>query len=104
MQNRLTYLKPPSFQEVSNFVKETGVSVRQFERYFGIPTKMVERAARGAINLPTEYWHIVYERIIPTYGTEPHKPMLKKEKKKVPVIKPKQTLEHHPRIDRLLKK
>lgn len=66
--NITTYLKHPSPEEILAFVKELGVSCYQFERFFGIPNGTLKHVALGTHNLPARYWHIIYEKQIPSYG------------------------------------
>lgn len=66
--NRTKYLKPPTIKQLSSFIKQLGVTDTQFERFFGIPYNMITQVRSGAKNLPAAYWHIVYEKVVPTYG------------------------------------
>lgn len=68
--NRAKYLKAPSLKEIDSFIKELNVSDNQFERFFGMAYNTIGpiRANRG--KLPAKFWHIVYEKIIPSYSTD----------------------------------
>lgn len=64
------YLKPPGISEIESFIKEVGVPLSQFERYFSIPIGVMQHVKRGARPLPVRFWPVFYERIVPQYGTE----------------------------------
>lgn len=74
------YLKPPSLAEIDAFVKELGITDAQFERYYGIPFRMMGKVRNGSKPFPKKYWHFVYEKIVPQYAI----PYTKKIKSKVP--------------------
>lgn len=62
------YLKAPTLEEVKEFISYLGVTVAQFEVYYGIPKGVVYLVMFGERNLPVKFWPIIYERIVPTYG------------------------------------
>lgn len=66
--NRIKYLKPPPIELIEEFIKELGVSDRQFERFYSIPFSTVHKVRAGERDLPAAYWEIVYKKILPTYG------------------------------------
>lgn len=67
IENERKYLKSPTFQQVDEFVKELGVTYASFERYFGIAEGTI-RKMKDPRPLPARHWHIIYEKIVPTYG------------------------------------
>jgi hypothetical protein len=67
-ENRRKYLKSPTFEQIEEFINELDVSYAQFERFFGMKTKTINRVKIGERGLPAKYWHIIYERIKPAYG------------------------------------
>lgn len=62
------YLKSPTNDEIRNFIKEVGVGVIQFERFYNIPKRTLVLVLGGHRGLPAKYWPIFYERKIPSYG------------------------------------
>lgn len=102
--NRKRYLKAPTVEQVNNFIEELGVSALQFERFYGIPDHTIPRIRVGTRDFPRKYWHIIYEKIVPTYGDGYAKAMsLKKKvtKKKKPAIKKKVTTSSDNRLSSL---
>jgi hypothetical protein len=69
LENKELYLRAPTWEEIESFVKECKVTIPQFERYFSIPPKTLYEIRYGSRNLPAAYWHVIYEKKIPTYGT-----------------------------------
>lgn len=66
--NLKKYLKAPTVIEISNFIKELGITDVQFERYYKIGKRTIGRIRNNQQNLPPKYWHFIYEKIVPTYG------------------------------------
>jgi hypothetical protein len=64
------YLKSPTIQEIQSFIKEVGVSVIQFERFYNMPKRTLFLTLGGHRALPVKYWPIFYDRIIPAYGAQ----------------------------------
>jgi hypothetical protein len=62
------YLKSPTNDEIRSFIKEVGVGVIQFERFYNIPKRTLILVLGGHRGLPAKYWPIFYERKIPSYG------------------------------------
>ena len=56
--------------DIDSFVNFCRVSEYQFERFFRIPRHTIKTVRRGIRSMPAKYWHIFYERKIPTYGHE----------------------------------
>lgn len=101
--NRKNYLKPPTPQQIEEFVKECGVSNLAFESFFGIPAGTIAVVKTGYMNMPVKYWHYFYEKIIPNYGVnyEEHFKFSDKVKpavKKVPEPKKKIDVSAHSRL------
>ena len=63
------YLRPPTQEQIDNFIHECGVSCYRFESFFGMPRGTIKVARTGYMPMPLKYWHIFYEKVIPTYGT-----------------------------------
>ena len=66
---RLKYLKPPTLQQIKDFVESQNVSYSQFERFYRIPAGVLRQVKMGNRDLPVKFWAIFYERLTPTYGT-----------------------------------
>lgn len=69
IENRKKYLKPPTKDQVLAFVKELGVSYAQFETFYGIAKGTIGLVSIGERDLPTAYWHIIYTKVKPAYGS-----------------------------------
>lgn len=76
--NKAKYLKPPSLQQIEAFVADLGVTCTQFEKFFGIATGTIkqirlyentEPKPQYERKLPAKFWHIIYEKIVPAYGS-----------------------------------
>ena len=67
-ENERKYLKQPTWEQISDFIKEQGVSMYAFERFYGIPYNTLTQVKAGTKNLATRFWHFIYERIKPAYG------------------------------------
>jgi hypothetical protein len=79
LEIKTKYLKAPSNEEIRGFIKELGVGVIQFERFYNIPKRTLILVLGGHRGLPVKYWPIFYERKVPTYGLN----WVKSNKKKV---------------------
>lgn len=66
--NRRKYAKPPSWEQIDAFIKELGMNMYHFEKFYGIPFNNLVQVKSGKRNLGAAYWHIIYERIKPAYG------------------------------------
>lgn len=66
--NKLKYISPPPYHLISQFIEELGVSNHHFEKFYGIPFNIIAQIKLGTKRLPPQYWHFVYERIVPTIG------------------------------------
>jgi hypothetical protein len=89
LEIRKKYLKPPTPEEMIDFINEVGVGKTQFERFYNIPERTLVQAINGKRNLPVKFWPIFYERKIPAYGIEwlkENKDKIKTEEK--PITKP----------------
>lgn len=88
-KNLEKYLRAPDLEQIMAFVKELKVKARQFERFYGIPDGTIRQIKQGNRELPPKFWHIVYEKIKPTYGVAYYqKP---ERKKKLPRQVPQET-------------
>lgn len=66
--NRRIYLKAPTYEQVTEFINELGISGAQFERFYGVAAGTLRQVAVGNTTLPAKHWHIIYEKIKPAYG------------------------------------
>lgn len=101
-QNRAKYLHAPPYKMIEKYVKGylKLKSMKQFEKFFGIPSGTLILVNMGLRELPAKFWHIVYEKLRPNYGVgffnpetfqlEYTTPKKKKEVKPKPVIVNKQ--------------
>lgn len=64
------YLRPPTVKQIMEFVNECGVTMTAFERYFEFPNGVLRQVKMGNRDLPAKYWSVIYERVIPVYGTK----------------------------------
>lgn len=62
------YLKAPSITEIDNFIKDLGISALQFERYYRMSFRTIDKVRRGYRPLPRKFWHYIYERKLPEYA------------------------------------
>lgn len=69
-ENRRKYLLPPNPVQIDEFVRKVcGVSYYRFEEFFGMPKGTIKVVKTGYMDMPVKFWHIFYDQIIPTYGT-----------------------------------
>lgn len=68
LEIKTKYLKAPTNEEIREFIKEVGVGVIQFERFYNIPKRTLILVLGGHRGLPVKYWPIFYERKVPAYG------------------------------------
>ena len=66
--NLTKYLKSPTLEQVEEFRLELGITKLQFERYYGMPRRTLNKLITDTGGLPVKFWHIIYEKIVPTYG------------------------------------
>lgn len=66
--NKKKYVYPPSYDKIAEFIKELGVSNHHFEKFYGIPYNIIAQIKLGTKRLPPQYWHFVFEKIVPTIG------------------------------------
>ena len=62
------YLKAPSITEIDAFIKELGISDYQFERYYRMAFRTMNKVRTGYRPLPRKYWHYIYEKKLPEYA------------------------------------
>lgn len=67
-ENETKYLVPPTWEYMDAFIKEIGISIYHFERYYGLAFNHLAKVRCGLKPLGKSYWHIFYERIKPNYG------------------------------------
>lgn len=63
------YLKAPPVEMVLAFIEELDVSYAQFERFYGMYEGLIKNMKTGNKQLPIKHWAIIYEKIVPQYGT-----------------------------------
>lgn len=80
-KNLETYLKEPEIEQIMAFINELGVSMTRFERFYGIPIGTIRQVKCGNTPLSPKYWHIIYEKVVPTYGVGYSKYFKEKNKK-----------------------
>lgn len=73
IENKKKYLAPPTQKQIDSFVVLCRVSELHFEMFFGLPRGTIKVARTGYMPMPLKYWHIFYERTIPTYGVNAKK-------------------------------
>lgn len=68
--NKRKYLHPPTSEQIISFIDELGVTMAAFERFYGIRKDTIRKIKHGDQGrvLPAKHWHIIYEKIKPTYG------------------------------------
>lgn len=92
--NRKTYLKAPEVQQTLDFISELGVTMAQFERFYGIAVGTLRQVKCGNAELPAKHWHIVYEKIKPMYGAAYYARKKEPKANKSGVATPKQEFPH----------
>lgn len=66
--NTAKYPLHPTWDEIQDFITETGMSYNRFERYYGIPFNQITQIKKGDKKLCPKYWHFIFERIKPKFG------------------------------------
>ena len=99
-ENAIKYLKPPSIEQIASFLKEIGITRRRFENYHNLPRGTLTHVWMGRIDLPKSYWHIIYEKIVPTYG-EGYTQMSRVKTSKKRVSQKKIKKENHSRLENI---
>lgn len=66
--NKAKYAHAPSWEEIESLIKETGMCLAHFEKFYGMPFKTLNHVKMGDRHLASKFWHFIYERIKPTYG------------------------------------
>lgn len=69
-ENMVKYLKAPTIAEINKALELYGTTISQTERFFGMPAKTLRKARAGKRNLPTSYWHVIFEKIPPDQPTK----------------------------------
>lgn len=87
LQNKKTYLKPPTVEQINSFIKELNVTAAQFENFYSIPKGTIKVVRTGFRKLPPRWWNVVYERIVPTYGSNNNNKSVYKKYAKPVVIR-----------------
>lgn len=94
--NSFKYLKAPSIEQIKIVVAAHGVNPKQFERFYGMTQKTLEKIGRGDRNLPVKHWHIIYECLkmideqkpMPVYKEDQPQPPQSSFKINIPFFKP----------------
>lgn len=66
--NKAKYARAPNWDEIESFMKETGMCLAHFEKFYGMPFKSLNHVKMRDRNLAAKFWHFIYERIKPAYG------------------------------------
>lgn len=66
--NKKKYLYPPTWERIEEFINELGISYHHFERFYGLSYHTLTQVKAGTRDLPSRYWHFIFEKIIPNYG------------------------------------
>lgn len=87
LENEKKYLKPPTLMQIEQFLKELDITTASFERFYGIPLGTIRKIRHGDNGryLPVKFWHIIYEKIVPAYGSgflNPDQPRIEIKKTK----------------------
>lgn len=98
--NRKKYLKPPPIELIEEFVKELGVSERQFERFYNLPRSIIYRIRIGDRNLGAAHWEKIYMKQKPIYGLGYQEKVKKRTSTKVS-NKTTPEIDNHGRLGRL---
>ncbi len=99
--NRRRYLQAPNIEQIDEFVSMCKVSYYRFEEFFGLPKGTIKVVKTGYMEMPLKYWHIFYEKVIPTYGVGVSSPTKVPYVKPAPKIKPKHVIPQVSSDDRL---
>lgn len=101
LHNLRKYLKAPTIEQVSSFIKELGVSDVQFERFYEMKIGTMKKLRSGYRNLPRKFWHFIYEKKVPTYGLSTNNEYKPKVRKLVHSIPNKQSVVDVNRLETL---
>lgn len=66
--NTAKYSCAPTWKQIESFMKEMGMRMYRFERFFGIPFNCLTKVKKGDQALPAKFWHIIYEKRKPKFG------------------------------------
>ncbi len=66
--NRNLYAKAPTIEQIESFLKEAEIIPRKYERMVGMRLGTIADVKCGYRPLPLKFWHLVFCKIIPTWG------------------------------------
>jgi hypothetical protein len=84
--NSSKYLKAPSIEQIKKVIDAHGVVTPQFERFYDMPEKTLQKTLRGERSVPVKYWHIFYECLKMIDNGKPM-PLYKEDQPKEPSFK-----------------
>lgn len=67
--NKKKWLLPPDIDMITDFLSHLGVSAPSFESFYGIPKGTIRGIRHGNRSLPAKYWHIIYDKVEPKFGS-----------------------------------
>lgn len=112
IENTSKYPCAPSWEVIESFIKEMGMSMYRFERFYGISYNTLTQVKSGKNTLAAKHWHIFYEKIKTPYGAgfvkefekkqlEKLSPKPQKVKKKKEKKEPIQPFDIHSRLQQI---
>lgn len=112
--NQKKYLHPPTWENIQAWLDLVGnPNYLHVERFYGMPHSTLSNVKCGQRDLAFQFWHIIYDKIVPTYGSGFIKDYeeeiirgakVKKKKAKVRKIQKKNVVNlevHHSRLAKL---
>lgn len=66
--NKAKYANAPTWDEIKDFIDETGMTMAHFEKFHGLKPLHLAKVKMGERKLVTKSWHIIFERIKPVFG------------------------------------
>lgn len=60
-KNFLKYKYPPTYEQVMEVIKKSGLSIMRFEAIHGMYNNCVNKLKRNNRNIPVQHWHLFYE-------------------------------------------
>ena len=71
-KNLVKYLKPPTVEQILSFIKSLGVTMSQFERFYGIPHDHLTKIKNGRSDLISKYSDIKFQDDAPPQSISRH--------------------------------
>lgn len=60
-ENNYKYPKAPTIEQIDDAIKKAGITESQFERYHGMYRGMISHARTGFRELPSRFWHLIFD-------------------------------------------